>query len=126
MRRRILCKIGMLAVGLYRFIRYTNNSALVAKVEDKTGIVQRIPSFHLLPCLSLPVQVRIDHLPVFIIYKVAGECSKGKVSLIKPPEPLVGIPSVLGYPVAPVEGIEWSLSYIMLSDSNDEQLLGKV
>ena len=27
----------MLAVGPYRFVKYTNNSGLVAMVEDKTG-----------------------------------------------------------------------------------------
>ena len=39
MRGKTPCKTGMLAVGPYRFIRYTNNSGLVAKVEGKAGTV---------------------------------------------------------------------------------------
>ena len=50
-------KMGMLAVGPYRFIRYTNNSGLVVKVEDKVDIVQKLSSSYLLPCLSVPKQV---------------------------------------------------------------------
>ena len=37
MHDRMPHKTGMLAVGPYRFIRYTNNSGLVAEVEDKAG-----------------------------------------------------------------------------------------
>ena len=36
---RTACKTGMLAVDSYRFIRYTNNSSLVAEVENKNGNV---------------------------------------------------------------------------------------
>ena len=54
---KTLHKKGMLAVGLYRFTRYTNNSGLVAEVEDKVGIVRKKSSSHLLPCLSMPKQV---------------------------------------------------------------------
>ena len=57
MRRRTPQKIGMLAVGPYRFVRYTNNSGLVAEVEDKVGILQKVSSAYLLPYLSVPEQV---------------------------------------------------------------------
>ena len=57
MRGKMLCKIGMLAVGPCRFIRYTNNSGLLEEVEDKTGTMQKVLSSHLLPCLSVPEQV---------------------------------------------------------------------
>ena len=57
MRGRMLRKMGILAVGPYRFIRYTNNSGLVVEVEDKVGMVQKVLSSHLLPCLSVPKQV---------------------------------------------------------------------
>ena len=52
----------------------------------------------------------------------------GKASLIKPFEPPIDVVSLLGYPVAPVGGAEWSLSSksIMLSDSNGEQFMGTV
>ena len=39
MHERMLHKTGTLVVGLYRFIRYTNNSGLVAEVEDDSGTV---------------------------------------------------------------------------------------
>ena len=39
MHGRIPGKTGMLAVGPFMFIRYTNNLGLVAKVENKTGTV---------------------------------------------------------------------------------------
>ena len=31
---RVPCKIGILAVGPYKYIRYLKNSGLIAKVED--------------------------------------------------------------------------------------------
>ena len=58
-----------------------------------------------------------------------GGRSTGEASLpIEPLEPPVDIPSSSGYPAAPAGGAEWSLSLssIMLSDSNDEQLLSTV
>ena len=39
MCKKMLRKMGILAVGLYRFIRYTNNLRLVVEVEDKVRIV---------------------------------------------------------------------------------------
>ena len=57
MHERMPYKIGMLEIGLYRFIRYINNSGLVAEVEDEVGIVQKISLYHLLPCLSTPEQM---------------------------------------------------------------------
>ena len=39
MHGRMSHKIGMLVLSPYSFIMYTNNSGLVAKVEDKTGTV---------------------------------------------------------------------------------------
>ena len=106
MRRRMPHKMGMLAVGPYRFIRYTNNMGLVAEVEDKVGVVQRVSFPHLLPCFSAPKQVQIDELPVDIIDKDVGGCSMGKESPIKPLEPPVDVPSSSGYPAAPVGGAE--------------------
>ena len=41
------CKIGMLAVAPYRFIRYKKKSALVAEVEGKTGTVLKVSSTYL-------------------------------------------------------------------------------
>ena len=73
MHRRILHKTSMLAVGPYRFIRYSNNLGLVAEVGEKTGTVKNVTSTHLLPCLSAFRQVQIDKLPVDIIKKDVGE-----------------------------------------------------
>ena len=84
MHGRTLHKTSMLAVGSYRFIRYTSNTGLVAKVEDETGNMQKMSSTHLLPCLSMPTQVQIDELPVYIIDKDAGERSMGESSPIEP------------------------------------------
>ena len=39
MHRTMLYKTGVLAVGSYRFIKYTNNSKVVTKVEEESGIV---------------------------------------------------------------------------------------
>ena len=57
MCRKTLHKMGILVVGPYGFIRYTNNSGLVVEVEDEVGIMQKVSSSHLLPCLSAPEQV---------------------------------------------------------------------
>ena len=57
MHGKMPSKTGMLAVGPYRFIRYINDSGLVAEVEDEVGIVRKESSSHLLPCLSTPEQV---------------------------------------------------------------------
>ena len=57
LRGKMLHKTSMLAVGPYRFIKYTKNSGLVAEVEDEVGMVQKVSSSHLLPCLSAPKQV---------------------------------------------------------------------
>ena len=78
MHGRMPCKMGMLAVGPYRFIRYINNLGLVAEVEDKVGIVQKVSSSHLLPCLSTPEQVKIDELPVDIIEQRCGRALNGQ------------------------------------------------
>ena len=126
LRRRMPHKTGMLAVGPYRFISYTNNSGLIAAVKDKSGTMQKVLSSHLIPCLSTPEQVYIDELPVDITHKDARGRSMGEASPIKPLEPFVVVPSPSGYPAAPAGGAEWSLSSIILSDSNDEQLLSTV
>ena len=75
---RMLDKTGMVAVGPYRFIRYINNSGLVAEVAEKTGTMQKVSSSHLLPCFSMPKKVQIDEHPVNIINKDAGEYSMVK------------------------------------------------
>ena len=41
MHGKMLQKKGILAVGPYRLIRYTNYSGLVAEVKEKTGTVQK-------------------------------------------------------------------------------------
>ena len=128
MRRRMLHKASMLAVGPYRFIWYINNSGLVAKVEDKTGSVWKVSYSHLLLCLSMPQQVQIGELLVDIVDEDAGERSMGATLPTKTPEPPVDVASPLGYPETPAGGAEWSssLSSIMLFDSDNEQLLGTV
>ena len=124
MCRRMQHKMGMLVVGPYRFIRYTNNLGLVVEVEDKVSIVQKVSSSHLLPCLSTPEQVKIDEFPVDIINKDVRGRLIGKASPIEPFEPPVDVPSSSRYPAAPAGVAEWSLSLssILIFDRNDEQL----
>ena len=106
MHGRMLHKIGMLVVSPYSFIMHSNNSGLVAKVEDKTGTVWKVPSTDLLPYLSAPKQGQIGKLPVYIVNKDAGECLMGDVSPSEPPEPPIDVANLLGYPEAPVGGAE--------------------
>ena len=124
MRRRMPQEMGMLALGPYRFIRYTNNLGLVVEVEDKVGMVQKVSSSHFLTCLSMPKQVQIAELPIDIIDEDVVGCLMGKASPIKPLEPPVDGPSSSGCPAALAGGAEWfsSSSTIMLSDSDDELL----
>ena len=69
MHGRMPHKKGMLAVGPNRLIRYIKNLGLVAEVEDKTGTVQKISSFHVLLCLSAPKQVQIGERQADIVGK---------------------------------------------------------
>ena len=81
MHGRMPYKTGMLAIGPCRFIRYTNNSGLVAGVEDKTGTVCNVSSTHLLSCLSTPKQVQIDELPIDFINGNLEELADNKALL---------------------------------------------
>ena len=47
----------MLVVGPYRFLKNMNNSGLIVEVENKTGTMQKVSSFYLLPYFSAPEQV---------------------------------------------------------------------
>ena len=69
MDRRMLYKTGLLVglCGFNRFNRYTNNSGLVAEIEDENKAVYRASCTHLSPCMFVPEQVQIDNLPANIV-----------------------------------------------------------